>query len=55
MYWIFSIIITACYTSSIIAFVTLPVFPTTIDTIDDLLSGFYRVGTLSEILSSDMI
>lgn len=48
-YWVFSIIITACYTGSIIAFVTLPVFPDTIDTIDDLISGFYRIGTLSLI------
>lgn len=50
MYWLFSIIITACYTSSIIAFVTLPVFPSTIDSIDDLLRGFYRVGTLSKFI-----
>lgn len=47
-YWVFSIIITACYTGSIIAFVTLPVFPDTIDSIDDLLDGFYRVGTLAQ-------
>nr|QEI46863.1 ionotropic receptor 21a [Galleria mellonella] len=45
-YWIFTIIITSCYTGSIIAFVTLPVFPETVDTVDELLSGFYRVGTL---------
>ncbi|XP_053618950.1 ionotropic receptor 21a [Plodia interpunctella] len=45
-YWIFTIIITSCYTGSIIAFVTLPIFPETVDTIDQLLSGFYRVGTL---------
>lgn len=42
----FSIIITACYTGSIIAFVTLPVFPETIDTFEDLIDGFYRIGTL---------
>lgn len=42
----FTIIITACYTSSIIAFVTLPVFPETVDSISDLLGGFYRIGTL---------
>lgn len=46
-YWVFSIIITACYTGSIIAFVTLPVFPDFIETIDDLIMGFYRIGTLS--------
>lgn len=45
-YWVFTIIITACYTGSIIAFVTLPVFPETVDTIDQLQNGFYRVGTL---------
>lgn len=46
----FTIIITACYTSSIIAFVTLPIFPETVDSITGLLSGFYRVGTLGKIL-----
>ncbi|XP_075969236.1 ionotropic receptor 21a [Anticarsia gemmatalis] len=45
-YWIFTIIITSCYTGSIIAFVTLPVFPETVDSIQQLLAGFYRVGTL---------
>ncbi|KAG7310769.1 hypothetical protein JYU34_003583 [Plutella xylostella] len=45
-YWIFTIIITSCYTGSIIAFVTLPVFPETIDSIDQLLRGFFRIGTL---------
>ncbi|CRK98970.1 CLUMA_CG011952, isoform A [Clunio marinus] len=45
-YWVFTIIITACYTGSIIAFVTLPVFPETVDTIRQLRNGFYRVGTL---------
>lgn len=44
----FSIIITACYTGSIIAFVTLPVVPEYIDTIQDLIDGFYRIGTLSK-------
>lgn len=42
----FTIIITACYTGSIIAFVTLPVFPETVDTITQLNERFYRVGTL---------
>lgn len=50
-YWMFTIIITACYTSSIIAFVTLPVFPDTVDAISELLSGFYRVGTFGEWLT----
>lgn len=47
-YWVFTIIITACYTSSIIAFVTLPVFPETVDTIAELVRGYYRFGTLCE-------
>lgn len=42
----FTIIITACYTGSIIAFVTLPVFPETVDTLSQLQNGFYRIGTL---------
>lgn len=46
----FSIIITACYTGSIIAFVTLPVFPETIDLIEDLIDGFYRIGTLGYLI-----
>ncbi|KAG5671434.1 hypothetical protein PVAND_001630 [Polypedilum vanderplanki] len=46
VYWIFTIIITACYTGSIIAFVTLPVYPETVDTIKQLNSRFYRMGTL---------
>ncbi|KAL4713808.1 hypothetical protein ACJJTC_015462 [Scirpophaga incertulas] len=45
-YWIFTIIITSCYTGSIIAFVTLPVYPETVNSISQLLAGFYRVGTL---------
>uniref|UniRef100_A0A336KDE3 CSON007744 protein n=1 Tax=Culicoides sonorensis TaxID=179676 RepID=A0A336KDE3_CULSO len=44
-YWVFTIIITACYTGSIIAFVTLPVTPETIDTLDQLRDGFFRIGT----------
>nr|QLI62108.1 ionotropic receptor 21a [Streltzoviella insularis] len=45
-YWVFTIIITSCYTGSIIAFVTLPVYPETVDSVRQLLSGFYRIGTL---------
>ncbi|XP_055381885.1 ionotropic receptor 21a [Condylostylus longicornis] len=47
-YWMFTIIITACYTGSIIAFVTLPKFPDTADSVSDLLGLFYRVGTLGK-------
>lgn len=46
IYWVFTIIITACYTGSIIAFVTLPIYPETVDTIGQLRDGFYRVGCL---------
>lgn len=42
----FTIIITACYTGSIIAFVTLPIYSETVDTIEQLRNGFYRIGTL---------
>ncbi|XP_022233129.2 LOW QUALITY PROTEIN: ionotropic receptor 21a [Drosophila obscura] len=45
-YWLFTIIITSCYTGSIIAFVTLPAFPDTVDSVLDLLGLFFRVGTL---------
>lgn len=45
IYWVFTIIITACYTGSIIAFVTLPVAPDTIDSLDQLKDGFFRIGT----------
>lgn len=48
VYWVFTIIITACYTGSIIAFVTLPVQPHTIDTLDQLRDGFFRIGTFGE-------
>ncbi|XP_038113547.1 ionotropic receptor 21a isoform X2 [Culex quinquefasciatus] len=46
IYWMFTIIITSCYTGSIIAFVTMPVLPDTVDTVAELRRGFYRVGTL---------
>lgn len=45
----FTIIITACYTGSIIAFVTLPVYPSVIDTVKQLLSSRYQIGTLGKI------
>nr|MCJ2511731.1 Ionotropic receptor 21a [Diabrotica virgifera virgifera] len=47
-YWIFTIIITSCYTGSIIAFVTLPVFPSVVDTARQLLSGWYQIGVLDK-------
>uniref|UniRef100_A0A182IZF1 Ionotropic glutamate receptor L-glutamate and glycine-binding domain-containing protein n=2 Tax=Anopheles atroparvus TaxID=41427 RepID=A0A182IZF1_ANOAO len=46
IYWLFTIIITACYTGSIIAFITLPVEPERVDSVDQLNRGFYRIGTL---------
>ncbi|KAI5712923.1 hypothetical protein M8J75_012369 [Diaphorina citri] len=45
-YWVFSIIITAAYTGSIIAFITLPAIPETIDTLHQLKSERCRVVTL---------
>lgn len=50
----FTIIITACYTGSIIAFVTLPVFPETVDTVKQLLNGRYQIGTLGNLLFKKM-
>ncbi|XP_057657728.1 ionotropic receptor 21a [Diorhabda carinulata] len=47
-YWLFTIIITACYTGSIIAFVTLPVYPSVIDTARQLMSGWYQIGILDK-------
>ncbi|KAF6213170.1 hypothetical protein GE061_010885 [Apolygus lucorum] len=46
-YWVFTIIITACYTGSIVAFITLPVFPKTIDTSKQLLEEDYKISVLS--------
>ncbi|GJQ67070.1 hypothetical protein Trydic_g21960 [Trypoxylus dichotomus] len=47
-YWIFTIITTACYTGSIIAFITIPFYPATVDTIQQLLRGRYKIGTLDK-------
>ncbi|KAJ3639554.1 hypothetical protein Zmor_002908 [Zophobas morio] len=47
-YWMFTIIVTACYTGSIIAFVTLPIYPETVDTPEQLISGRYQIGTLDK-------
>ncbi|XP_011501708.1 PREDICTED: glutamate receptor ionotropic, kainate 5 [Ceratosolen solmsi marchali] len=46
IYWVFTIIITACYTGSIIAFITLSVYPSAVETADELLTYRYRIGTL---------
>ncbi|KAK6621468.1 hypothetical protein RUM44_001275 [Polyplax serrata] len=46
-YWAFSIIVTACYTGSIVSFITLFVFPDVIDHVDQLVKMNFRVGTLS--------
>ncbi|CAH0562125.1 unnamed protein product [Brassicogethes aeneus] len=45
-YWLFTIIVTSCYTGSIIAFVTLPIYPSVVDTVDQLLNGRFQIGTL---------
>ncbi|XP_017776455.1 PREDICTED: ionotropic receptor 21a [Nicrophorus vespilloides] len=47
-YWIFTIITTACYTGSIIAFVTLPIYPETVDTTKQLIEGHFQIGTLDK-------
>lgn len=45
-YWIFTIIITTAYTSSIIAFITLPAQPVIVDSSYQLVDQRYRVMTL---------
>lgn len=45
-YWIFTIIITTAYTSSIIAFITLPEQPVIVDTSYQVVDQGYRVMTL---------
>lgn len=47
-YWIFTIIITTAYTSSIIAFITLPEQPVTLDTSYQLVEEGYKVITLGD-------
>ncbi|XP_060867810.1 ionotropic receptor 21a isoform X2 [Metopolophium dirhodum] len=47
-YWIFTIIITTAYTSSIIAFITLPEQPVIVDTSYQLVDQGYRVMTLDK-------
>ncbi|XP_016844519.1 ionotropic receptor 21a isoform X1 [Nasonia vitripennis] len=46
IYWIFTIIVTACYTGSIVAFITLPVYPSAIESAAEFLAYRYRIGTL---------
>ncbi|KAJ9586856.1 hypothetical protein L9F63_019538 [Diploptera punctata] len=46
-YWVFSIIISACYTGCIIAFVTLPVYPPHYDSCYEVVQERLQVGTLS--------
>ncbi|KDR16185.1 hypothetical protein L798_09600 [Zootermopsis nevadensis] len=45
-YWVFSIIISACYTGCIIAFITLAVYPSYVENCYDVLDRDFRVGTL---------
>ncbi|KAK7603162.1 hypothetical protein V9T40_003161 [Parthenolecanium corni] len=45
-YWIFTIIITAAYSSSIISFITIPTYFDVVDTVDDLIEEEFRVGTI---------
>nr|AQN78512.1 ionotropic receptor 6 [Meteorus pulchricornis] len=46
IYWVFTIIITSCYTGSIMAFITVPMFPQAIETAEQLLDEGYDIGTL---------
>ncbi|KAL7301884.1 hypothetical protein TKK_0005486 [Trichogramma kaykai] len=46
IYWLFTIIVTACYTGSIVAFITLPIYPEAIETAAELQTYRYRIGTL---------
>ena len=48
IYWVFTIIITAYYTGTIIAFITIPVFPPAVESASQLLSYRYRIGTLGK-------
>lgn len=53
-YWTFTIIITSCYTGSIIAFVTLPPIIETIDSVEDIQGSFYRTVTLGKEFLSNL-
>ncbi|XP_033231971.1 ionotropic receptor 21a [Belonocnema kinseyi] len=46
IYWVFTIIITASYTGSIIAFITLPVYPPLLESSSQFSTYRYRIGTL---------
>ncbi|XP_043285593.1 ionotropic receptor 21a [Venturia canescens] len=46
IYWVFTIIITSCYTGSIMAFITVPVYPTAMETADQLHRNRYQIATL---------
>ncbi|KAJ4435709.1 hypothetical protein ANN_18325 [Periplaneta americana] len=47
-YWVFSIIISACYTGCIIAFVTMPVYPAYVDNVNEVVQQGLHAGTLSD-------
>ncbi|XP_069678184.1 uncharacterized protein Ir21a [Periplaneta americana] len=47
-YWVFSIIISACYTGCIIAFVTMPVYPAYVDNVKEVVQQGLHAGTLSD-------
>ncbi|XP_051156370.1 ionotropic receptor 21a isoform X2 [Leptopilina boulardi] len=46
IYWIFTIIITTCYTGSVIAFITIPDYPPAIESAAHLVKKRYRIATL---------
>ncbi|XP_065202562.1 ionotropic receptor 21a [Planococcus citri] len=43
-YWVFTIIITAAYSSSIISFITIPTYFDVVDNINDLMDEEFRIG-----------
>ncbi|XP_014213410.1 ionotropic receptor 21a [Copidosoma floridanum] len=46
IYWVFTIIVTACYTGSIVSFITLPAYPSALESAKELQAYRYRIGTL---------
>lgn len=43
-YWVFTIIITAAYSSSIISFITIPTYFDVVDNIHDLTEEEFKIG-----------
>lgn len=47
-YWVFTIIMTAAYSSSIISFITVPTYFDVVDSAADLLEEDFHIGTLGD-------